>query len=165
MTNIIKTRWLPTPLGPLEIAIQYSVDKWTYRYLEFKAEEALTDPTNQDSNNLLDLAEKQLLEYFQGSRKGFEELYQHLSDQGTEFQKQAWSALTKVAYGETWSYGQQAQFLNNPNAVRAIGAANGKNPLAIVVPCHRIIGANGSLTGYAGGLDKKKWLLEFESNH
>lgn len=85
-----------------------------------------------------------------------------LAPQGTDFQKRAWIALTRIPYGETRSYGQQAQIVGQPSAVRAIGAANGKNPIGIIVPCHRVIGANGSLTGYAGGLHNKAFLLKLE---
>ena len=81
---------------------------------------------------------------------------------GTGFQRQVWAALVSVGYGRTASYLDVARLLNNPKSIRAVGAANGQNPLAIVWPCHRIIGADGSLTGYAGGLHRKKWLLEFE---
>ncbi|MBD2767155.1 methylated-DNA--[protein]-cysteine S-methyltransferase [Hymenobacter sp. BT664] len=81
---------------------------------------------------------------------------------GTGFQRQVWAALGSVGYGRTASYLDVAKLLNNPQSVRAVGAANGQNPLAIVWPCHRIIGADGSLTGYAGGMHRKKWLLEFE---
>lgn len=81
---------------------------------------------------------------------------------GTLFQQQVWQALTTVPYGKTASYGDIAKAINNPKGVRAVGLANGKNPLGIIVPCHRIIGANGTLTGYAGGLDKKAWLLAHE---
>jgi methylated-DNA-[protein]-cysteine S-methyltransferase len=81
---------------------------------------------------------------------------------GTDFQRRVWAALPAVAYGQTASYLDIARQLNNPGAVRAVGAANGQNPLAIIWPCHRIIGANGQLTGYAGGLPRKRWLLDFE---
>jgi methylated-DNA-[protein]-cysteine S-methyltransferase len=81
---------------------------------------------------------------------------------GTDFQRQVWQALTGIGYGRTASYLDVAKRLNNPKSVRAVGAANGQNPLAIVWPCHRVIGADGSLTGYAGGMHRKKWLLEFE---
>jgi len=81
---------------------------------------------------------------------------------GTEFQRQVWQVLVGIGYGRTASYLDVAKLLNNPKSVRAVGAANGQNPLAIVWPCHRIIGADGSLTGYAGGMHRKKWLLEFE---
>ncbi|WP_245327369.1 methylated-DNA--[protein]-cysteine S-methyltransferase [Hymenobacter fodinae] len=81
---------------------------------------------------------------------------------GTDFQRQVWAALAQVGFGRTASYLDVARLLQNPGAVRAVGAANGQNPLAIVWPCHRIIGANGQLTGYAGGLARKRWLLDFE---
>ncbi len=102
---------------------------------------------------------RELGEYFDGSRKKFEV---KLAPEGTEFQRAAWNALTKIPFGQTRSYGEQAAAIGKPKAVRAIGAANGRNPIAIVVPCHRVIGANGMLTGYAGGLDKKEFLLKLE---
>ena len=85
-----------------------------------------------------------------------------LAPRGTAFQKAAWIALTQIPFGETRTYGQQAAMLGNANASRAVGAANGKNPIGIIVPCHRVIGANGSLTGYAGGLHNKEFLLNLE---
>jgi methylated-DNA-[protein]-cysteine S-methyltransferase len=102
---------------------------------------------------------QELGEYFAGARKNFTV---KLAPEGTEFQRAAWKALTKIPFGQTRSYGEQAAAIGNPKAVRAIGAANGRNPIAIVVPCHRVIGANGTLTGYAGGLDKKEFLLKLE---
>lgn len=102
---------------------------------------------------------QELAEYFDGTRKIFTV---KLAPEGTEFQKAAWNALTKIPFGETRSYGEQAAAIGNPKAVRAIGAANGRNPIGIVIPCHRVIGANGTLTGYAGGLDKKAFLLRLE---
>jgi O-6-methylguanine DNA methyltransferase len=81
---------------------------------------------------------------------------------GTQFQRQVWAALRQIPAGETWSYGRLAQHIGKPSAVRAVGLANGANPISVVVPCHRVIGANGSLTGYAGGVERKKWLLELE---
>ena len=81
---------------------------------------------------------------------------------GTDFQRQVWAALQDIRYGRTASYLDIAKLLNNPKSVRAVGAANGQNPLAIVCPCHRVVGTDGSLTGYAGGMHRKKWLLEFE---
>jgi methylated-DNA-[protein]-cysteine S-methyltransferase len=103
--------------------------------------------------------QQELAEYFAGKRKIFTV---KLAPEGTEFQRAAWNALTKIPFGQTRSYGEQATAIGNPKAVRAIGAANGRNPIAIVVPCHRVIGANGTLTGYAGGLDKKELLLKLE---
>ncbi|GEM80821.1 methylated-DNA--[protein]-cysteine S-methyltransferase [Vibrio superstes] len=107
-------------------------------------------------------ASHQLDEYFAGDRRSFDLPLQ--SKQGTEFQRKAWTALTTIPYGETISYGEQAKRMDNPKAVRAVGGANGKNPFSIVVPCHRVIGANGTLTGYTGGMNRKEWLLNFESS-
>jgi methylated-DNA-[protein]-cysteine S-methyltransferase len=83
---------------------------------------------------------------------------------GTDFQRRVWAALCEIPYGETISYGELARWVGNPKASRAVGLANGRNPIAIVVPCHRVIGADGSLTGYGGGLDRKVWLLEHEAS-
>lgn len=104
----------------------------------------------------------QLGEYFNGRRREFK---LPLRMQGTEFQQRAWRSLLEIPYGETRSYGQQARRIGNPNASRAVGLANGRNPIPIVVPCHRIIGADGSLTGFGGGLERKRWLLDHESRH
>ena len=101
----------------------------------------------------------QLDEYFAGSRRDFE---LPLDLQGTEFQIAAWNALAEIPYGCTASYAQQAASIGRPKAVRAIGGANGRNPVAIVLPCHRIVGADGSLTGFGGGIAVKKWLLDHE---
>lgn len=103
----------------------------------------------------------QLEEYFDGSRRNFE---LPLDLQGTEFQVAAWNALAEIPYGSTASYGQQASSIGRPKAVRAIGGANGRNPVAIVLPCHRIVGADGSLTGFGGGIAVKKWLLDHEQS-
>lgn len=104
-------------------------------------------------------AKRQLIAYFAQELREFD---LPLAAAGTVFQQQVWQALTTVPYGKTASYGDIAKAINNPKGVRAVGLANGKNPIAIIVPCHRIIGANGTLTGYAGGLDKKAWLLAHE---
>jgi len=104
-------------------------------------------------------ARKQLDEYFTGKRKSFS---LSLTPQGTEFQHKVWQHLSDIAYGQTSTYGAIAAKLGNRNASRAVGAANGANPLSIVVPCHRVIGANGKLTGFAGGLAIKDWLLALE---
>ncbi|WP_341206803.1 methylated-DNA--[protein]-cysteine S-methyltransferase [uncultured Psychrosphaera sp.] len=157
-------RYITTPLGALEITLNISdeIKPW-YQSIVFKSESEILDCVNESEHELLDLAQNQLQQYFDGKRTEFGDLLKHQSNLGTHFQKQCWSALCEIPYGETWSYGRQAKHMNNPKAVRAVGAANGKNPLAIVVPCHRVIGANGTLTGYAGGLDKKQWLLAFEN--
>ena len=107
----------------------------------------------------LDRAEAQLAEYFDGSRRDFDLA---LDPAGTDFQLRAWQALRAIPYGRTISYGEQAAVLGEPGAARAVGAANGRNPLSIVVPCHRVVAASGALTGFAGGLDTKAWLLDHE---
>jgi methylated-DNA-[protein]-cysteine S-methyltransferase len=104
--------------------------------------------------------EKQLNEYFAGKRSQFD---LELDFAGTEFQKSVWKALLTIPFGETRSYGQIAAQLGNPKAVRAVGAANGKNPISIVAPCHRVIGSTGALTGFAGGMEAKAHLLELEA--
>ena len=104
---------------------------------------------------------RQLQEYFAGSRRDFE--IPLLMD-GTEFQKKVWKNLQKIPYGETITYGELAKRIGDPKAVRAVGAANGQNPLPIIVPCHRVIGSNGHLTGFGGGLENKRKLLDLESS-
>ena len=108
---------------------------------------------------LLERASRQLEEYFAGKRKQFD---LPLSLWGTEFQRQVWAALRDIPYGETRSYGQIAQAVGRPKAVRAVGMANHRNPISIIVPCHRVVGADGSLTGYGGGLAAKEFLLALE---
>lgn len=103
---------------------------------------------------------KQLQEYFDGNRTEFN---LPLAPQGTDFQKQVWDELFKIPFGKTVSYQQIANQLGNPKVIRAAASANGKNPIPIIIPCHRVIGSDGSLTGYSGGLHIKKWLLEHEN--
>ena len=108
---------------------------------------------------LLTEAARQLAEYFAGHRQCFE---LPLAPQGTAFQRAAWAALARIPYGQTRCYSEQATAIGRPTATRAIGAANGRNPLPIVLPCHRVIGANGALTGFGGGIEVKRWLLGHE---
>ena len=119
----------------------------------------LGEPIPRDDHPMLIEAERQLREYFDGRRTKFD---LQLDFTGTEFQKRVWSALLTIPYGETRSYAQIARQIGRPEAVRAVGAANGKNPLSIVAPCHRVIGSSGALTGFAGGLETKAFLLEHE---
>ena len=114
---------------------------------------------NMEEAEILKEAIKQFDEYFKGIRKDFEI---ECEMQGTEFQKRVWKALTEIPYGETRSYKQQAIKIGNEKATRAVGNANGKNLISIIIPCHRVIGSDKSLTGYAGGLNRKQWLLEHE---
>ena len=112
-----------------------------------------------DEHPILQLTVSQLKEYFNGERREFSI---PLAANGTEFQNKVWQALTTIPYGETWCYKDLAIAVGNPKASQAVGGANGKNPISIIVPCHRVIGKNGSLTGYAGGLDIKDALLKLE---
>jgi len=119
--------------------------------------------TENKHHSVLLEAERQLNDYFAGKRKSFS---LKLDFAGTEFQKKVWKALLSIPFGETRSYGQIARQIGNPKAVRAVGAANGRNPISIIAPCHRVIGSSGKLTGFAGGLKTKAHLLELEdSNH
>ena len=104
-------------------------------------------------------AQRQLEEYFAGER---EEFSLALEADGTDFQQRVWESLRRIPFGETASYGDIARRIGNPRAVRAVGLANGRNPISIIVPCHRVIGADGSLTGYGGGLERKRFLLALE---
>lgn len=119
-----------------------------------------TSKATIDNNNpVLKEAVKQLKDYFAGHRKSFD---LPLKLQGTQFQQQVWRQLQKIDYGHTENYGQVAHAIDNPKAVRAVGNANNKNPIVIVVPCHRVIGASGKMVGYGGGLPIKEWLLKHE---
>lgn len=154
-----------SPLGPLLVTasdhalhhILFDDMPQTSRLLSRRQEliECSTHP-------LLDVTRRQLDEYFAGQRQGFE---LPLAGQGTPYQQKVWSVLCGIPYSATWSYAQLAHQLGQPTAARAVGMANGKNPLAIVVPCHRVIGKNQTLTGYAGGLERKAWLLAHEATH
>lgn len=111
---------------------------------------------------LLDVAVSQLSEYFEGKRKNFD---LPLKFYGTEFQNRVWRELQNIPYGKTISYKELAEKTGNIKACRAVGMANNKNPIPIIIPCHRVVGSNGNLTGYAGGLDVKKFLLDLEQQH
>ncbi len=116
--------------------------------------------TNTKTPEYLQNCVQQLDEYFSAQRKSFDV---KLNPAGTTFQKQVWNELTKIPYGKTITYLAQAKKMGNPKAIRAIASANGKNPIWILIPCHRVIGSNGEMVGYAGGLWRKKWLLEHEN--
>ena len=120
----------------------------------------LAGQTEDAHHAILTKAETQLSQYFAGKRQHFD---LPLDPQGTPFQRAVWDALLAIPFGETRTYGQLAKQLGNPNATRAVGAANGRNPIAIIVPCHRVVGSTGKLTGFAGGLHTKSFLLELEA--
>lgn len=122
----------------------------------------IPDPWIYQKTELLNAAKQQLLAYFAGELQTFD---LPLAPQGTEFQERVWQALQGIEYGVTCSYGDIAHQINQPKAVRAVGAAVGKNPLSIIIPCHRVLGSQKQLTGYAGGLERKQWLLQWEQSH
>lgn len=146
---------LATPLG----AVRAVASPRGLRELVFVGGDAAGLPRDGGDPHLDALAE-QLAAYFAGSRTAFDLA---LDPVGTPFELAVWAALREIPFGQTRSYGQLARSLGNPAAVRAVGRANGRNPLAIVVPCHRVIGAGGTLVGYAGGVERKRWLLDHEA--
>jgi len=151
MENIFKTT-VQTPIGYLELTTDHDYllsVTFTDNYLQ---------PSGYQPNILMETA-KQIGEYFRGIRKVFN---LNLQPAGTDFQIKVWEQVMKVPFGETVSYLEIAKQTGSKNNTRAVGMANGKNPIPIIIPCHRIIGLNGKLTGYAGGLDRKKWLLNHE---
>lgn len=145
----MSTRAIKTPIGPLTL----EADENAVTAIRFGAGGA------QDASPLLDAAEAQLREYFAGARRTFD---LPLAPHGTAFQQRVWTALRAIPYGETRTYGELAAAIDSPNASRAVGMANHRNPIPIIIPCHRVIGANGTLTGYAGGLEIKRRLLALE---
>ena len=155
--STIHFRHIDSPVGLLTIAASDA----GLHAIEFPGD---SDPLPRQGwratdHPLLQRAQAQLDEYFAGLRRGFD---LPLAPQGTPFQRQVWFALATIPYGQTRSYAQIAAQLQRPTATRAVGAANGRNPLPIVLPCHRVIGADGSLTGFSGGLPTKRFLLELE---
>lgn len=157
MNNNLHITYYQAPFGTLRI----EEDGIGISVLHICMDESETTEATSDSP-LLSQAKKELDEYFAGTRKEFTV---PLSLHGTEFQMKVWNALRQIPYGETRTYGEIAVAVGNPAACRAVGMANNRNPVAIIVPCHRVIGKNGSLTGYAGGLDMKEKLLQLEGIH
>ncbi|AZE53857.1 Methylated-DNA--protein-cysteine methyltransferase [Pseudomonas synxantha] len=150
---------MPSPVGELTLVAR----EGKLSAILWEAERAnrvrLGELIESNHNPVLLETERQLREYFAGTRNRFE---LELDFTGTDFQKQVWQALLSIPFGETRSYSQIAQQIGNPKAVRAVGAANGRNPISIIAPCHRVVGASGGLTGFAGGLEAKQYLLTLE---
>jgi methylated-DNA-[protein]-cysteine S-methyltransferase len=152
-----------SPIGPLTLVAAGGALAGVYmdaqRHLPGTVAQAA--PASQDGPDAAPLAAaaRQLTEYFAGQRTEFD---LPLEMAGTDFQRRVWAALREIPYGETVSYGELARGLGKASASRAVGLANGKNPFAVVVPCHRVVGSDGSLTGYGGGLDRKRFLLALE---
>ena len=151
---------IDSPIGPLTLVARDGV--LVRVEMDGQAHAATPGPdwARDDDAEPLVTAVGQLQEYFAGRRSEFDLA---LRPEGTPFQVQVWRELERIPYGETISYGELARRVGNPSASRAVGLANGRNPLAIVVPCHRVIGASGRLTGYGGGLERKAWLLAHEA--
>ncbi|MCL4813053.1 MAG: methylated-DNA--[protein]-cysteine S-methyltransferase [Vicinamibacteraceae bacterium] len=163
----VPTAVIDSPLGPIRLeCFEGALTRvWLpgegtrrWRRDAATAADGITAPDDIRDEALAETA-RQLTEYFAGTRTGFT---LRLAPHGTPFQRQVWDALLTIPYGATWSYAQVARAIGRPDAVRAVGLANGANPLAIVVPCHRVIGSDGRLTGYGGGLPAKRYLLDFE---
>lgn len=147
---------LPTPLGAMRMA----TDGRSILELEFDRPQVPAVESPEPARAIADTLRNWLDAYFAGARPVID---LPLAPSGTTFQRSVWSALREVAYGETVSYAEIARRIGQPTAVRAVGAANGRNPIAILIPCHRVIGADGTLTGYGGGLDRKRALLALEA--
>jgi len=167
--NIILISRLTTPLGPMFIC---ATDKGIC-LLEFVDRRMLETEFNDlqkllnatiisGENKHIKQAKKEIKEYFDGKRKTFDVT---IETPGTDFQNSVWNCLQEIQYGETTSYQQQAKKINNPTAVRAVASANGYNRISIIVPCHRVLGKNKKMTGYGGGIERKKWLIEHERNN
>ena len=171
MKKMRTTRFLPkdalydemdSPVGTLTIiasaeglhAIFWSTDRENLAYKKM-----ISNLIKSSHNKIIRQTKQQLAEYFQGKRKNFD---LPLMPHGTDFQMQAWQQLLKIPYGKTISYAEQAEKIGNKNKARAVGIANGCNPISIIIPCHRVIGSKGDLVGFGGGLGKKAYLLELE---
>lgn len=157
MSEIIYYSLMPSPVG--ELMLVADGDRLTGLYMQKHLHWSGLQPDWRRDDKRLRQARTQLRAYFAEELRQFE---LPLQPQGTEFQQRVWSELLNIPYGDTISYGELALRIGQPTASRAVGLANGRNPISIIVPCHRVVGANGSLTGYGGGLARKRWLLDHE---
>ncbi len=149
-----------SPIGWIEItSVQLAKDQYALASLYFREPGAKTINANSSFHDFNQVVIEQLAHYFSGHRTSFN---LPLFMPGTEFQQSVWSALQAIPFGKTTTYRSLARQINRDKAIRAVGTANGRNPISIIVPCHRVIGSSGSLTGYAGGIKRKAWLLKHE---
>ena len=157
MSGLVYTR-VESPIG----ALLLSGDGHVLRglHMQLGRRPVAVQPDWTEARDAFGEVRAQLADYFAGQRTGFDV---PLELEGTPFQREVWEALTEIPYGDTISYGELARRIERPRAVRAVGLANGRNPIAVIVPCHRVIGADGTLTGYGGGLDRKRLLLDLEA--
>ena len=158
MTTLASTT-MDSPVGPLTIVASDDGIRAVLWPTDTTNRVPLGDVETTDDHPILSKAVEQLGEYFDGRRQEFD---LPLDANGSDFQQSAWAALRTIPYGTTVSYGEQAERMGDRRKARAVGAANGRNPVSIIVPCHRVVGSNGALTGFAGGLDTKEWLLGHE---
>lgn len=149
------TNYIDSPVGWLKI----KTDEFLLLEIKFVDKEGISE---KDQPEILNQTIKQLTEYFQGNRKEFN---LNINPSGTDFQKKTWIFVSKIPFGETATYLEIAKQTGSNKNTRAVGTSNGKNPIPIIIPCHRIIGSNGKLTGYAGGIERKRWLLQHELIH
>lgn len=166
---MITIKNIDTPLGKMRVgAVDEGICLFDFEYRRMmdsimkRIQTTLNKEFTEGEHEHIDLLEHQMKEYFAGTRQAFD---LPLYPVGTDFQKRVWDGLQQIPYGETRSYKRQSIFLGDEKAIRAVARANGENGIAIIIPCHRVIGENGSLVGYGGGLSKKKWLLEHEIKH
>ncbi len=163
MLEFADSQCLNRKLQSLETAFKAAIDLHSSHHLNaFEGQKGRTTPHNTSRNLHLEALEGQLSEYFKGERREFDAA---LDLAGTEFQKKVWSSLLQVPFGHTISYAEQAKLIGRPTAVRAVANANGQNRVAIILPCHRVIGSDGTLTGYGGGVWRKEKLLELEKRN
>ncbi len=148
--------YLHSPIGQLKL----TADENSISSILFVFDDTEMDAEN--SNEVLETCKQQLNEYFSGLRTEFDV---EINQEGSEFQKRVWNELVKITHGKTVSYNYIAERVGGKNMMRAVGSANGKNQISIIVPCHRVIGSDGSLTGYAGGMWRKEWLLKHEDKY
>jgi methylated-DNA-[protein]-cysteine S-methyltransferase len=151
---------LDSPIGPLTLVAADGALTGLYMDAQrHRPGDAIFGVPGEPAGEPFASAGAQLAAYFAGERTEFD---LPLAPAGTPFQQQVWTALRSIPYGQTWSYGRIAGHLGRPGASRAVGLANGKNPISVIIPCHRVIGADGSLTGYGGGMQRKRFLLDLE---
>ncbi len=167
MQNVIKTEYFKTPIGELILGSfndRLCLCDWRYRKMRTSIDSRLSRGVNakyvEESTSIINETKAQLTQYFEGQKSKFDIPLLLI---GTDFQKEVWGALQEIPFGKTNTYLQLAKELKNENAIRAVASANGANAISIIIPCHRIIGSNGGLVGYAGGLEAKMKLLRLEN--
>jgi methylated-DNA-[protein]-cysteine S-methyltransferase len=157
LSAAITTTCIESPVGPLTLYAR--AGRLTGLQMDGQRHARQPSPDTERADGAFEEVSAQLRAYFEGTLTRFD---LPLELQGTDFQRRVWAQLREIPYGETISYGELARRVGSPGASRAVGLANGRNPVGIIVPCHRVIGADGSLTGYGGGIERKVWLLEHE---